>query len=102
MSQTLETEEDRKRRLPSQDPDTEQIATERQEQAYIQSMGYKQVFPDDMKAYFLFVTVCDLFLIAAITAEGATWVFAPVFLGVILTYIFGAFYSLKKLIESAY
>jgi flagellar biosynthesis protein FliQ len=45
------------------------------------------------------VATADLLALSIIAAEGMTSLFVPVFLGVLLTYIFGALYLFRQLMD---
>ena len=97
MSQTVAESDEDRRMSSSHGRDGQQAELQRREEAYIRSRGYREVISQETRIYFLLVTVFDLLLISATVAVGATWLFAPVYVGVALSYIAGALYLTYKL-----
>jgi len=59
--------------------------------------SYHEVISAEARIYTYLVMVFLLLLMAGAALLGATWVFAPVYVGVAITYVAGALYLFKKL-----
>ncbi len=45
------------------------------------------------------ITVVDLLVLSAAAIDRATWAFAPVYVGVALSYVLGGFYIFAKMLD---
>jgi hypothetical protein len=98
MSQNIsQSEEDPEKRIPSQGRESETALIQRKQAAYELSRGYTQVITSEVRIYFALATLVVVLLMAATVAVGATWLFPPVYVGMVITYIAGALYLFKKL-----
>jgi hypothetical protein len=97
MSQTATQSEDRKERTPTRGQNTEAASNQRRQAAYDRSQGYRQVISSDAQIYFILATVMVILLLVGVISVGAYWVFPPIYVGVVISYISGALYLFKKL-----
>jgi hypothetical protein len=70
---------------------------QKQQEAYDQSQMYRQLISGEAQLYFFIGTLFVTVLMAATVLLGATWIFAPLYVGVAVAYITGALYLFKKL-----
>ncbi len=98
MAQSVsEPEETPERKAAPHSPDYERRVVEQRQETYDRSQGYGQVISSEMRIYFALATVIVILLMAEVVATDATWLFAPVYVGIAVTYIAGALYLFKKL-----
>ncbi|MDA4134855.1 MAG: hypothetical protein OK441_04745 [Thaumarchaeota archaeon] len=98
MSQTVtQSERDPEEEARRRAPESESALIQRQQEAYELSRRYTQVVSTEVKSYFALFSVSIVLIMAAMVTFGATWLFAPVYVSIVIVYVSGALYLFKKL-----